>query len=77
LEEEVDKIKEQFTNGLSIDLECDYCHGLVLGKPRVLKFADLERFFCCTSCKSDYSEKYKGRIESIIRRYEGKPEIES
>ena len=77
MEEEVDKIKEQITNGLAIDLECDYCHGLVLGKPRVLKFADLERFFCCTSCKSDYSEKYKGRIESIKRRYGGKPEIES
>jgi len=77
LEEEVDKIKEQLTNGLTIDLECNYCHGPVLGKPIVLKFADLERFFCCTSCKSDYSEKYKGRIESIKRRYEGKSEIES
>jgi DNA-binding Lrp family transcriptional regulator len=76
-EEEVDKIKEQITNGLAIDLECDYCHGPVLGKPRVLKFADLERFFCCNSCKSDYSEKYNGRIESIKRRYEGKSEIES
>lgn len=77
LEEEVDKIKEQITNGLAIDLECYYCHGPVLGKPRVLKFADLERFFCCTSCKSEYSEKYKGRIESIKRRYEGRSEIES
>jgi Lrp/AsnC family leucine-responsive transcriptional regulator len=77
LEEEVDKIKEQITTGLAIDLKCDYCHGPVLGKPRVLKFADLERFFCCNSCKSDYSEKYKGRIESIKRRYEGKSEIES
>ena len=57
--EEVDKIKEQITNGLAIDLECDYCHGPVFGKPRVLKFADLEHFFCCNSCKSDYSEKYK------------------
>ena len=77
LQEEVDKIKEQITNGLAIDLECDYCHGPVFGKPRVLKFADLERFFCCNSCKSDYSEKYKGKIESIKRKYEGKSEIES
>ena len=76
-EEEVDKIKEQITNGLAIDLECDYCHGPVFGKFRVLKFADLERFFCCNSCKSDYSEKYKGKIESIKRKYEGKSEIES
>ena len=77
LVEEVDKIKEQITNGLAIDLECDYCHGPVFGKPRVLKFANLERFFCCNSCTSNYSEKYKGRIESIKRRYEGKSEIES
>lgn len=75
-EEEVDKIEEKITNGVAINLECDYCHGPVLGKPKVLKFADLERFFCCNSCKTDYSEKYKGRIESINRRYEGKSEIE-
>lgn len=42
---------------------------------RVLKFADLERFFCCTSCKGGYTEKYKGRIDSIKRKYEGKSEI--
>ena len=74
--EEVDKIEEKITNGLAINLVCDYCHGPVLGKPRVLKFAELERFFCCNSCKTDYSEKYKGRIESIKRKYEGKSEIE-
>lgn len=74
--EEVDRIEEKITNGLAINLECDYCHGPVLGKPRVLKFADLERFFCCNSCTTDYNEKYKGRIESIKRRYEGKSEIE-
>ena len=73
---EVDKVEEKLTNGLAINLECDYCHGPVLGKPKVLKFADLESFFCCNSCKTDYSEKYKGRIESIKRRYAGKSEIE-
>jgi Lrp/AsnC family leucine-responsive transcriptional regulator len=74
--EEVYKIEEQITNGLAINLVCDYCHGPVHGKPRILKFADLERFFCCNSCKTDYSEKYNGRIEAIKRRYEGKSEIE-
>jgi len=74
--EEVYKIEEKITNGLAINLVCDYCNGPVLGKPRVLKFADLERFFCCNSCKTDYSEKYKGRIESIKKRYEGKSDIE-
>jgi DNA-binding Lrp family transcriptional regulator len=73
--EEIYKIEKEITNGLAINLICDYCHGPVFGKPRVLKFADLERFFCCNSCKTGYSEKYKGRIESIKRRYEGKSEI--
>ncbi len=76
LEEGVGKIEKKITNGLAINLVCDYCHGPVLGKPRVLKFAELERFFCCNSCKTGYSEKYKGRIESIKRKYEGKSEIE-
>ena len=75
-EKEKYRIEEKITNGLAIDLICDYCHGPILGKPKVLKFADLERFFCCNSCKTDYSEKYRGRIESIKRRYEGKSEIE-
>jgi DNA-binding Lrp family transcriptional regulator len=76
ISEEVNKIEEKITNGLAINLLCDYCHGPFLGKPKVLKFADFERFFCCNSCKTDYNEKYKGRIESIKRRYEGKSEIE-
>jgi Lrp/AsnC family leucine-responsive transcriptional regulator len=75
-EEEINKIEKKITNGLAINLVCDYCHGPVFGNPRVLKFADLESFFCCNSCKTDYSKKYKGKIESIKRKYEGKSEIE-
>jgi Lrp/AsnC family leucine-responsive transcriptional regulator len=75
-EEKINKIEQKITTGLAINLICDYCHGPIFGQPRVLKFADLERFFCCNSCKTDYSEKYKGRIESIKKRYEGKSEIE-
>jgi Lrp/AsnC family leucine-responsive transcriptional regulator len=74
--EEINKIEKKITTGLAINIVCNYCHGPVFGQPRVLKFADLERFFCCNSCKTDYSEKYKGRIESIKKRYEGKSEIE-
>ena len=50
----------------------DFCEGPISAKPKVLKFADMERFFCCNSCKPGYNEKYKGRIESIKRKYEGK-----
>jgi DNA-binding Lrp family transcriptional regulator len=75
-EENINKIEKKITTGLAVNLVCDYCHGPVFGQPRVLKFADMERFFCCNSCKTGYSEKYKGRIESIKKRYEGKSEIE-
>ena len=73
---ELDKIREKITSGLAINLECDFCEGPIFNKPKVLKFADIERFFCCSSCKSGYGEKYKGRIESIKKRYEGKSELE-
>ncbi len=48
-----------------VKMRCDYCEGPVEGKPTILKFSNFERFFCCTSCKSLYKEKYKGRIESL------------
>jgi DNA-binding Lrp family transcriptional regulator len=72
---ETDKIKQSLISGLAIKMICDFCKGPVYGKPKVLKFADIERFFCCNSCKSGYSEKYKGRIESIKRKYEGNVEF--
>lgn len=72
---EIDKIQEKITSGLAINLECDFCEGPIFDKPKVLKFADIERFFCCSSCRSGYGEKYKGRIESIKKRYEGKSEL--
>jgi DNA-binding Lrp family transcriptional regulator len=74
---ELDKIEENITSGLAIKLECDFCKGPIFSKPKVLKFANIERFFCCNSCKSDYNEKYRGRIESLKRKYEGnKSELE-
>jgi DNA-binding Lrp family transcriptional regulator len=75
-EEEINKIEKKITTGLAINLVCDYCHGPIFGQPRVFKFANMERFFCCNSCKTGYIEKYKGRIESIKKRYEGRSEIE-
>jgi len=48
-----------------VRMSCDYCKGPVHEKPSILKFANLERFFCCTSCRTLYKEKYKGRIESL------------
>ncbi len=51
--------------GMIIKLSCDYCKGSVDGKPHLLKFGNFERFFCCTSCRSLYKEKYKTRIEAL------------
>ena len=51
--------------GTLVKIACDYCKGPIHGKPSIFKFANAERFFCCTSCKSLYREKYKRRIASM------------
>ena len=76
LKEEIRTIKKKISDGLAINIVCDFCEGPVHDKPKILKFANIERFFCCNSCKSGYSQKYRGRIESIKRKYEVKPEID-
>jgi DNA-binding Lrp family transcriptional regulator len=63
------KIKSSIKNGLKIMMSCDFCHGSIAGDPQVMKFANYERFFCCTSCKSEYKRKYGGRIEAIKKRH--------
>ena len=64
--------QKQFQNkikkGVKIILNCDFCEGSVAGNPHVLKFANYERFFCCSSCKSEYKKKYGGRIEALEKR---------
>jgi DNA-binding Lrp family transcriptional regulator len=64
------KIKSSIKNGLKIMMICDFCHGSIAGDPQVMKFAKYERFFCCTSCKSEYKRKYGGRIEAIKKRHD-------
>ena len=60
---------KKIKKGLQIKLDCDFCQGIIAGDPQVLKFANYERFFCCTSCKSEYKRKYAGRIEAIKKRH--------
>lgn len=55
----------KLSKGMMIYLSCDYCAGSVDGKTHVLKFGKFERFFCCTSCRTLYKEKYKTRIKSL------------
>ena len=55
--------------GIGIQLKCDFCEGPISGKTHVLKFANFERFFCCTECRSAYKKKYSGRIEALMKRH--------
>jgi len=60
---------KKIKNGMSVNLDCDYCGGQINGTPKILKFANIERFLCCNGCKTHYKEKYKGRIESLTEEY--------
>jgi DNA-binding Lrp family transcriptional regulator len=67
---EVQMANSNIKKGMKIKLDCDFCHGPILSDPYVFKFANFERFFCCTACMVGYKTKYAGRIESIKRRFE-------
>ena len=51
--------------GMSVKIFCEYCKGPVDSKPSILKFGSFERFFCCTSCRSLYKEKYGRKIRTL------------
>jgi len=55
-------------SGMSVKMKCDLCNEMIGNKPHVLKFANFERFFCCNTCKTQYKEKNKGRIQSLIEK---------
>jgi hypothetical protein len=59
-------------DGIKVKLKCDFCGGPVHGKPKVLKFANFERFFCCTQCRASYKDKHGGRIEMLKEQYRSK-----
>jgi DNA-binding Lrp family transcriptional regulator len=65
-------IRSKIRTGLKIKLYCEFCKGPISANLYVFKFANFERFFCCTGCMSGYKQKYAGRIESIKRKFEGK-----
>ena len=48
---------------------CEYFGGPINGKPKVLEFANFQRFFCCIDCKNNYREKHAGRIQSVVEQY--------
>ncbi len=54
---------------IAVNLKCDTCKNPILVRTYALKFANIERFFCCTECRTLYKRKYAGRIKSITKRY--------
>ena len=75
-EETIRQLKEQkkhfhvkVDSNMKVKMECEYCGGPINGKPKVLEFANFQRFFCCIGCKTNYKEKHAGRIQSIVEQY--------
>ena len=54
---------------MKVKMECEYCGGPIHAKPKILEFANFQRFFCCIGCKNNYKEKHAGRIQSIVEQY--------
>jgi Lrp/AsnC family leucine-responsive transcriptional regulator len=54
---------------MRVKMQCEYCGGPIHAKPKILEFANFQRFFCCAGCKNNYREKHEGRIRSIVEQY--------
>jgi DNA-binding Lrp family transcriptional regulator len=74
-EETIKQLKEQKKHfhvrveNMKVKMQCEYCGGPINAKPKVIEFANFQRFFCCIGCKNHYREKHAGRIESIVEQY--------
>jgi DNA-binding Lrp family transcriptional regulator len=65
--EEVDA--DKIRKGIAVQLRCNYCRDYIAGKTHILKFANFERFFCCTGCKSSYKKKYYHKINALDKKH--------
>jgi DNA-binding Lrp family transcriptional regulator len=74
-EETIKQLEEQKKHfhvkveNMKVKMQCEYCGGPIHAKPKVLEFANFQRFFCCAGCKNHYKEKHEGRIRSIVEQY--------
>jgi DNA-binding Lrp family transcriptional regulator len=75
-EETIKQLQEQkkhfhvkVDNNMKVKMQCEYCSGPIHSKPKVLEFANFQRFFCCAGCKDNYREKHASRIQSIVEQY--------
>ena len=56
-------------DNIKVKMQGEYCGGPINGKPKVLEFANFQRFFCCVGCKNQYKEKHEGKMQSIVEQY--------
>ncbi|MDQ3888374.1 MAG: AsnC family transcriptional regulator [Thermoproteota archaeon] len=69
LEQQKKHFHVKVEKNMKVKIQCEYCGGPIHAKPKVLEFANFQRFFCCIGCKNNYREKYAGRIQSIVEQY--------
>jgi len=51
---------------MKVKMQREYCGGPIHAKPKILEFANFQRFFRCIGCKKHHKEKHEGRIRSIV-----------
>ena len=69
MEEQKKHFHVKIDSNMKVKMQCEYCGGPINGRPKVLEFANFQRFFCCIGCKNNYREKHAGRIHSIVEQY--------
>ena len=54
---------------LTMNLECDYCHGAVTSnRPYTLVAGPSHYYFCCKTCRKAYLDKFGHRLGKIRKR---------
>ena len=69
---QLQKQKKHFhvkVDNMKVRMQCEDCGGPIHAKPKILEFANFQRFFCCAGCKDNYREKHASRIQSIVEQY--------
>ncbi|MDQ4016837.1 MAG: AsnC family transcriptional regulator, partial [Thermoproteota archaeon] len=54
LEEQKKHFHVKVVENMKVKMQCEYCGGPINSKPKVLEFANFQRFFCCIGCKNSY-----------------------
>ena len=61
-----EKTIKKLNSNLHVKIKCDYCDRKIFEKPSILKVADIQRFFCCSSCRILFQDKYRRRIKALV-----------